>query len=59
LFVCESFGRHFTALAAQLYSGGVLLFGHELSITGSAGGPNDPKVLVRRQKVPVRKKQLS
>ena len=50
LFVCESFGRRFTALAAQLYSGGVLLFGHELGITAvPAGEPNSQKVPVPRQ----------
>jgi hypothetical protein len=33
LCVCESFGRRFATLAAQLYRGGVLLFGHAPSIT--------------------------
>jgi len=59
LFVCESLGRPFTALATQLYSGWVLLFGHELSITASAGELNDQKVPLHNQKVPVRKKELS
>jgi hypothetical protein len=45
LFVCKSFCRRFAALAAQRYRGGVLLFGHEPSITTvPAGEPNGQKV---------------
>jgi len=59
LFVCESFGRPFAALATQLYSGWVLLFGHELSITASVGELNDQKVPLHNQKVLGHKKELS
>jgi hypothetical protein len=45
LFVGEFFGRRFTAYAAQLYGGGVLLFAHASSITAVfVNGPNGLKV---------------
>jgi hypothetical protein len=57
LFVCESFGRPFAALATQLYGGWVLLFGHEMSIAASTGELNDQKVPLHNQKVPVQKRE--
>jgi len=59
LFLCQVFGGPLTALAAQLYSGWVLLFRHEFSITASAGELNDRKVPVRSQNVPFGNNQLS
>lgn len=59
LFVCKSFGRRFTSLAAQLYRGGVLL-GHELSITVFTTNQNGQKVPERQaNRCRCRKSQLA